>query len=220
MPFVGKYRTEYETIFVGRATPVGVKRIHATLPLRRELVDARAAAVVAGVNSLDEQIAAYRSGQVPLAQVLSSMNSLRLQRGAFLGAVRDYNLDIAEYALAASQPSDAPEKIVAMLIEVDASEETRSVLVAPQMARVVEPVTGSFSAPGQLATPANIPPTLQPNSLPSSPAVLNRPSTQRVLGSFRDVTTETQATELQVRPRSSFGAVETQSDLPPSLPPP
>ena len=90
VPFVGKYRTEYESLFIGRAAPVGVKRIHATLPLRRELVDARAAAVVAGVNSLDEQIGAYRSGQIALGQVLSAMNSLRLQRGAFLGAVRDY----------------------------------------------------------------------------------------------------------------------------------
>ena len=87
VPFVGKYRTEYDTIFVGRAAPIGVKRIHATLPLRRELVDARAAAVVAGVNSLDEQIGAYRSGQLA-AQVLSSMNSLRLQARSVSGSPR------------------------------------------------------------------------------------------------------------------------------------
>lgn len=203
VPFVGKYRTEYDAVFVGRAAPLGVKRIHATLPLRRELVDARAAAVVAGVNALDEQIGSYRSGQLPLSQVLSSMNALRLQRGAFLGAVRDYNLDIAEYALAAAQPSDPPEKIVAMLIEVEPGEATRSVLIAPTMSRVVEPVGGSFGTPAQL----------------SPAAQLARPSTERVLGSFRDVTSPTQPAEVEARPRSSFGAVGETSDLPPALPP-
>lgn len=229
VPFVGKYRTEYESLFIGRAAPVGVKRIHATLPLRRELVDARAAAVVAGVNSLDEQIAAYRGGQIALGQVLSAMNSLRLQRGAFLGAVRDYNLDIAEYALAASQPADPPEKIVAMLIEVDAAELTRSVLVAPEMQQMADPTNTTFAAPAQLSAPVQIStPRLAANNPPaqpnggniSSPANALRPSTERVLGSFRDVTTETQATEVELRPRSSFGAVNEQSDLPPSLPPP
>ena len=89
--------------------------------------------------------------------------------------MRDYNLDIAEYALAAAQPSDPPEKIVAMLIEVDASEETRSVLVPPQMARVVEPVSGSFAAPTQLGTPASIAPTLPSNPLPSAPGGAQSP---------------------------------------------
>jgi hypothetical protein len=229
VPFVGKYRTEYETIFTGRAVPVGVKRIHATLPMRRELVDARAAAVVAGVNSLDEQIAAYRNGQVSLMQVLAAMASLRLQRGAFLGSVRDYNFDIAEYALAAAQPTDPPERIVAMLIEVDASEDLRSVLVTPQTARVVEPMAGSFAAPAQLAAPlrisggtlpASTPPAFSTPNQISAPAVLSRPSTERVLGSFRDVTSETPPAEIDARPRSSFGEINTQSDLPPSLPPP
>jgi hypothetical protein len=228
LPFVGKYRTEFDTIFVGRAAPLGVKRIHATLPLRRELVDARAAAVVAGVNSLDEQIGAYRSGQLPLAQVLSSMNALRLQRGAFLGAVRDYNLDIAEYALAAAQPSDPPEKIVAMLIEVEPSEEPRSVLVAPPTARVLEPAGNTFAAPAQLTLPTRFAaPTISSGNelrLPagsaiSQPAIASRPSTERVLGSFRDVTNETPSIEAEVRPRSSFGDVDQPSDLPPSLPP-
>jgi hypothetical protein len=178
---------------------------------------------------LDEQIGAYRSGQLALGQVLSAMNSLRLQRGAFLGAVRDYNLDIAEYALAASQPADPPEKIVAMLIEVDPSEATRSVLVAPEMGQMVDPTNTTFAAPSQLSVPTQIStPRLAANNgstLPaqgniSSPALSARPSTERVLGSFRDVTTETQATEVQLRPRSSFGAASEQSDLPPSLPPP
>jgi hypothetical protein len=76
--------------------------------------------------------------------------------------------------------------------------------------QIIAPASGSFASPAPLAPPA---------SQISSPAVLARPSTERVLGSFRDVTSQSPPSELEVRPRSSFGAASEQSDLPPSLPP-
>ena len=62
-PFVGDYRTEYETIFARRGAPLGLKQIHEVLPLRKKLVDARADAVVAATSSLREQQRAFSDGQ-------------------------------------------------------------------------------------------------------------------------------------------------------------
>ena len=145
LPFVGKYNTHFTTIFANRIAPVGLRRIHETLPLRRELVEARAGAISTGVEALHRQIEAYQSGQATLADVVLQLDKLRAQRGAFLGAVRDYNLDIAEYVLGTAQPSDPPSRIVSMMIEWDGQPaaipagQSRSVLVAPAGATMALP---------------------------------------------------------------------------------
>lgn len=61
-PFVGPYRTLFDTLFANRPAPPALRRIHATLPLRRQLVDARAAAVAAAAEALEGQMEAYQAG--------------------------------------------------------------------------------------------------------------------------------------------------------------
>ncbi len=228
-PLVGSYTTRFETLFGTRPAPPSVRRIHGILPLRHQLVEARAAAVEASRNSLGEQMRIGGDERGRLVQTLAALDDLRRQRGAFLGAVRDYNLEIAEYAMAVAQPNDPAEKIVAMLIEVQpaaavaqlAQQPSRSVLVSSRdsvtPASVQAPQSPPvFSAPGQVSIQAQGPAPLLPSLQPpiNAPAQPARPATSRVLGGeLRDVTAETPAVE--VRPRSIFS---NPADATPALP--
>ena len=241
-PLSGKYNTEFETLFAARVAPPGLRRIHETLPLRQDLVEARATAVFAADDALRQQLDSYQNGRAALAEVLHSLNNLRAQRGAFLGALRDYNLDIAEYALGTSLPNDTPEKVVAMMIKAPNGRTnvsttvpsgSGSVLIAPAGATSptfispslppsqLAPAQGSpTQLPPPQATPASRAAVLAPTSsspTPASPpnsqfvspnprvadqsgaagAEIGRPTTERVLGTLRDVTNQTPATILQ-----------------------
>lgn len=166
-PFVGNYRTQYETLFANRAAPAGLLRIHRTLPLRHDLIHARADAVASARSFCDTVGQAFAAGQASGSELIEAVNNLRQQRGALLGAVRDYNLDIAEYAFAVASPADPAEKVVGMLIEVsgqDLDGGFKSVLVTPPQGRPQSP-TPAVGSPTVIPVGSNAP-VLAPQVVP------------------------------------------------------
>jgi hypothetical protein len=118
VPFVGTYRTYFETLSARGAVPARLERLDRTLPVLREVLESHVAAIGDIHNALAEYDAAYQAGQVELATLLEFSASLRQARGHFLGAVRDYNEAIAVYALSVASPGGlTPERLVGMLVE-------------------------------------------------------------------------------------------------------
>ncbi len=229
-PFAGVYNTHFETLFSARVAPAGLRRIHETLPMRKDLVDARAEAVFASADAVQQQIEAHRAGRVSLAQLLHEFELLRSRRGKFLGALRDYNLDIAQYAMGTSRPNDPVDKLVGMMIDSPmgtsargssnvaisngASASGNTVIVVPagatapafgapraviqSGATISAPAAARVSAPRVATNPSrfNAQVTSEATALPQPPA-------NSSMGSFRDVTGETQPQVMQ--PTSRFG---------------
>ena len=82
----------------------------------------------------------------------------RRQHGAFLGAVRDYNLEIADYALSAAQPGGSADRITAMLLEATSPSNARPALAtapsgSPAAPVYVQPHSSPFAAPAQFVAP-------------------------------------------------------------------
>jgi hypothetical protein len=128
-PWVGKYRTNFETLFAGRPIPAGMRRIDATLPQFLQLIDARADAVLAATDALLAQSEAYAQSRASLSDVLECHARLRLARLEFLMSVRDYNQSIADYAIQAVGSGLSPDTVITMLIQPVSRE--KSVLVSP-----------------------------------------------------------------------------------------
>ncbi|MEX0939105.1 MAG: hypothetical protein WDZ59_14675 [Pirellulales bacterium] len=115
-PHAGAYRTYYETIFAGRSGGQA-RRIHDALTPRLRQIRAGAAAVSAADRWASEAAAAYGERRLELQQVLDAYRALDHHQKAFLDAVLQYNLDIAEYArLVAPQGTDGSQ-LVTMLIK-------------------------------------------------------------------------------------------------------
>ncbi len=115
LPLVGPYQTRFETLFANRAPPVGIRRIATTIPLRAELLQSLAATVAADTDAIKELAIFHREGRVPLEPVLAAHDRLQRHRAEFLDAVRIYNDQIAEYALAIAGSSNN-QTVVAMLV--------------------------------------------------------------------------------------------------------
>ena len=84
------------------------------------MIETRAATVQASASAVhfaDEALARPQP-EVQLQAVLDCHMTLSHERRAFLAAVRDYNLDIAEYALNVADPTLPNERLVGMLIPV------------------------------------------------------------------------------------------------------
>lgn len=117
-PFVGAYRTYFETLSARGVVPARLERLDRTLPVLREVLEAHATAVGDTETALAELSAAYQAGQVNLGAVLDVYERLRQAHRQFLGAVRDYNESIAGYALAVAGPGVlTPDRLVGMLVE-------------------------------------------------------------------------------------------------------
>lgn len=115
LPLVGPYQTRFETLFANRAPPAGIRRIATTIPLRAELLQTLAATVAADTDAIKELAVFHREGRVPLEPVLAAHDRLQRHRAEFLEAVRVYNDQIAEYALAIAGTSNN-QTVVAMLV--------------------------------------------------------------------------------------------------------
>lgn len=137
-PLVTEYDTRFETLFAGRTPPIALRRIDRTLPLRHGVVNTRATSLNAAIHHLTTETEGYRGGHVPLAALLTAHERVRENRSAFLMAVRQYNFDIAEYALSIATPGLRAETLVGMLIR-DPKSTQKSVLVAPPSG--VQPVS-------------------------------------------------------------------------------
>jgi hypothetical protein len=136
-PLVGPYRTYFDTIFAGRVPPPRTRVIDRGLPIRLQAIQDRTLAVQAASSAVRYADDARAKGQADLQTLLNCQGELARQRRAFLAAVRDYNLDIGEYALAVADPTLPNERLVAMLIVVKTSSPTAAARNEPTLAPAV-----------------------------------------------------------------------------------
>ncbi len=143
-PHVGAYRTNFQELFAGRTPPEPLVLIDRVLPIRRQAIDDRAAAVRAAEdvlaavgNNADEAIAANRE--------------LLRQQQTFIQLVCDYNRNIAEYGLAVAGPQTSPQALVATLIGPTQPTATPTLANTAQPTLAAEPMaTGAIgTAPQQ-----------------------------------------------------------------------
>lgn len=117
-PFVGRYETHYAQYAKLGHLPQGLRKIDRSLPNLLGLIEARFDAVEAAAQAYSATSASSRSGAASTEPLARIFYALRDQRIAMLGAIRDYNDLIAEYALSVSPITSRRDDLVAMLIEV------------------------------------------------------------------------------------------------------
>jgi len=115
-PLAIPYQTHFEAIFATRPATGRVRAIARTLPARHEALEARAAAVRAAEKSATMAEADHAQGKRPIEAVIAAHAALVNQQREFLQATKAYNLDIAEYAMAAADLSIPDDRFAAMLI--------------------------------------------------------------------------------------------------------
>jgi hypothetical protein len=172
LPHAGAYRTFFQERYARTAPPRG-HLIDRTLPLLHRAIELRAAAVQSAADSAEAATEALHAGQIDLASVAESIAELSRQRRAFTAAVRDYNLDIAEYALAVVPAGLTGAQLVGVLIGPPRSDRR----TAPEDNKPANPAGGvnqaGFTAPVNAPTaPLVGSPTLAPqrtNVPPASP---------------------------------------------------
>lgn len=119
LPHVGGYDTYYERLARTRAMPARARLIDRTLPLRRQVIDARVAAFEAARLSLESNLESHRYGQTSLAAVLDAVAETARQQESLVAAACQYNHDIADYALTVVGPQVNGETVVSMLIKTN-----------------------------------------------------------------------------------------------------
>jgi len=121
-PHAGAYLTRAHEIYATRPAPTRVHLIDRALPLRLQSLDMRAMAVHAALDAADSAEQAYHGDKggatkdVDLTVALTAVAELARQQRAFVAAVRDYNHDIAEYALGIAPAGIDAATLVRMLI--------------------------------------------------------------------------------------------------------
>ena len=126
LPFVGVYETRFDSLQARGLAVEPLARIHATLPIHRDVLQRQADAVYAADAALRELQQGYQAGQISVNGVLDGFAQLQRQRRALLTSVLEYNESIAEYAFAVASPHLPVDRIVGMLIET--TDGQRSVL--------------------------------------------------------------------------------------------
>ncbi|MEZ6104785.1 MAG: hypothetical protein R3B96_01385 [Pirellulaceae bacterium] len=126
-PFIGRYRTNYNTFAAQGSVRDDLATIDWSLPLVLETIHARSEALAALDREVREVKSRYDVGQLSVDELLRVHQDLRDQRMAFLASVRDYNLSIAEYSLSVGPASLGPTDVVSMLVV----EPTASIARAP-----------------------------------------------------------------------------------------
>jgi hypothetical protein len=157
-PLVGAYRTYFEAIYAGRLPPPRMRLIDRTLPLRREAIETHVATVQAAASAVHTADEAHAKSQTDIYNLLYCEAELSRQRRSFLVAVRDYNLDIAEYALTVAEPNVPVERVIGMLIRVK-QPTTAPSSTAPSSAA---PSGAAAASAGAFARPSPDNPLMQP----------------------------------------------------------
>jgi hypothetical protein len=151
-PLADPYQTHFEAIFANRIATGRVRAIVRSLPARHEALAARAAAVLAAEKAMTMAEADHAKGHRPIEAVIAAHAALVGQQGDFLEAVRTYNLEIAEYAMAVAELSLPDDQFVAMLIGTPI-----------QWRPPTEPPGEAVAPPGSgLPTAATLPPASLP----------------------------------------------------------
>lgn len=115
LPHVGPYRTYFQERYVHTAPPKA-HLLDRSLPLLHRSIELRAMAAVAAADAVEADLDAYHAQKVDLAIAIDSITDLARQRRAFVAATRDYNLDIAEYALTVVPGGLSSAQLVGLLI--------------------------------------------------------------------------------------------------------
>lgn len=178
VPHVGPYRTRLADVYSRRVPPPQAILVDRTLPVRYEAIELRATAVQAALDSVDSLEEAYNGGKADLPTLMASVDHLARQRRAFMGAVREYNDNIAAYALAIPAGGLTSQALASMLIkprtESPGPTMTAGGLVAPSSPAGLSPVgsipsgveRAGFNQPiPQGEPPANGRPAAPPNRL-------------------------------------------------------
>ena len=116
LPHVGAYDTKFHDVYGGRVPPPRAYLLDRSLPLRLRSLEMRAAAVTAATHAVEADFDAFAKQQLDQVVVLDSIAELARQQRAFLVSVRDYNRDIAEYALSVAPASLSVARLVGLLI--------------------------------------------------------------------------------------------------------
>lgn len=159
LPHVGAYRTYFQERYA-RVSPPRGHLIDRSLPLLHRSLELRASAAVSAADAADADQEAYHAGKLDGLSVIETLAELTRQRRAFVAAVRDYNSDIAEYALSVVPPGLSSAQLVNVLIgppkqSDDATGQKAVVQDPPPVKRAgydqpIEPGSGPSAAPGLL----------------------------------------------------------------------
>lgn len=188
-PHVGPYRTNYQELFSGRTPPESAVLMERILPIRRQAIDARAAAVVAAEDVLTTLLEQPRHATD--AETTCRRELLRQQR-ALMRAACDYNRDIAEYGLAVAAPATSPEALTAILIgprQPTASNQAIGSPVGQASAGVPAPAaprTGWRGSEPTLAPPRDAGKKQEPTLAPPRDAVRPASNEEPTLAPPRD----------------------------------
>lgn len=126
LPHTGAYETRFRQVYATRTPPPEARLIDRLLPMQRELVVQRAAAVQAASDAWSAAADAYQRGQAALPILVRCLDDLDRQRQAFIAAVLDYNQHIARYALTAAPSGMDRQAVVGMLIRPSAADTRRA----------------------------------------------------------------------------------------------
>jgi hypothetical protein len=169
LPHTGAYRTLFETLYPTQSAQSlsDARRLHETLPLRHQLVRARAHAAVAGL-SLYELVAASPAADVSALGNLLEENLRRHE--AFFADVEAYNQSIADYAMMTAPAGIDAGRLVGMLIKQAPTSGRVSPLAGESGSRVShEQLQGSDGLTSVLKRRDSAGPA--PGDRPTSPVV-------------------------------------------------
>jgi hypothetical protein len=115
-PHVGAYRTLFDKLFANRTPPDGARLADKTLPLQRQVIDDRAAAVQAAEDAMQAVADESRFARGDAAATTACGRELLRQQTAFIRSVCDYNRAIADYSLTVVDLTVSPQELVKILI--------------------------------------------------------------------------------------------------------
>ncbi len=116
-PHVGTYRTNADWILSSTSVLSRARLIDRVLPVRRQSIEDRAAAVAQAASALDAASAAYTRGETSIDTFLAFLRQYSNQYRAFFGSVNEYNHQIVEYVVTV-MPGPVPAgQMVTMLIK-------------------------------------------------------------------------------------------------------
>lgn len=118
VPLVGTYNTQFDVNFPNGRAPTRLRAISQTVDLRRDVVNTRCLAINTTFDAWAKSaIPLYLSSSTEQnAQVVAiGYEQVTRHRRYFLASIREYNNDIAEYALSVLSPSFRPDQLAGYL---------------------------------------------------------------------------------------------------------
>lgn len=163
-PFIGPYDTKILGIYSSRRPPRDAIELDQLISETGEIAAARGeAAAHAGE-------ARNAAGGTTIEQYLAAFDRCRDARIAFLAAVRDYNLAIANYALYVSDPSLPAASVAKMLVDMPVA--SMDPIVSRTATSPMSPAMVSLLDGNQTALP---PGSVLISSVPIDPADIGKP---------------------------------------------